>query len=345
MDGGYRSVTEQIERETLSPRACRSAYSKGREEPEPDDDLRTCFQRDRDRVLHSKAFRRLAHKTQVFLAPEGDHYRVRLTHTLEVTQIARTIARALRLNEDLAEAICLGHDLGHTPFGHLGEEVVARWHPGFRHNLQSVRIVEVLDDLNLTWEVRDGIANHTWSMPMPSTLEGQIARFADRIAYLNHDIDDAIRAGILAEHQLPAATRELGRTPSQRVRTMVGDLVGASESAGSIEMTADVFDAMTVTRNFLFERVYLGRVAPATSDAVERMLETLLEHHSRNHLPGSRIGEMGLRRRCDDEPRRGIAADEDARTAAVDYVAGMTDRFAIRAFESVVGEPCPPLLL
>jgi dGTPase len=187
MERSVRERTEQIERETLSPHALLAAESKGRDVHENDDAIRTCFQRDRDRIVHSKAFRRLAHKTQVFLAPEGDHYRVRLTHTLEVNQVARTIARALQLNSDLVEAVCLGHDLGHTPFGHLGEEIVAEFLPGFRHNLQSVRVVDVLEALNLTWEVRDGIANHTWSMPMPETLEGQIARYADRIAYLNHE--------------------------------------------------------------------------------------------------------------------------------------------------------------
>src|ERR687896_2308637 len=220
---------EENEASTLAPGAQLSAASKGRDRPEEDDDLRTCYGVDRDRVVHSKAFRRLAHKTQVFLAPEGDHYRVRLTHTLEVVEVARAIARALCLNEDLVEAVCLGHDLGHTPFGHLGEEVVASYLPGFRHNLQSVRIVEVLEDLNLTWEVRDGIANHTWSMPMPATLEGQIARFADRIAYLNHDIDDAVRAGILAATELPRMTRSvLGTTHSDRIHRMVIDLVEAS---------------------------------------------------------------------------------------------------------------------
>src|SRR5918992_1887729 len=219
MDPVPRLRSEEIERSTLAPAARLASATKGRERWEPEDNIRTSFQRDRDRIVHSKAFRRLGHKTQVFLAPEGDHYRVRLTHTLEVTHVARTIARALRLNEDLVEAICLGHDLGHTPFGHLGEEVVAGFYPGFRHNLQSVRIVEVLEDLNLTWEVRDGIANHTWSMPMPSTLESQIARYADRIAYINHDIDDAIRAGILDERDLPTdTTRVLGDSHGARIR-------------------------------------------------------------------------------------------------------------------------------
>lgn len=316
---GTRERTEQVEAETLSDRAQLASATKGRDSAEPDDPIRTCFQRDRDRIVHSKAFRRLGHKTQVFLAPEGDHYRVRLTHTLEVTQIARTIARALRLNEDLVEAICLGHDLGHTPFGHLGEEVVARFHPGFRHNLQSVRIVEVLESLNLTWEVRDGIANHTWSMPMPATLEGQIARYADRIAYINHDIDDAVRAGILSESDLPEpTTRVLGDSHSSRIKAMVTDLVGTSMDQDEIGMSSKVFEAMSATRRFLFERVYLGQIAPATREAVEKIVDTLLHHYA-------------------GQP----AAGEDPRIRAVDYVAGMTDRFAIRAFEALVGSPSP----
>ena len=317
-----RELTEKIEADTLSDRACLSAHTKGRDEPEPEDDLTTAFGRDRDRIVHSKAFRRLAHKTQVFLAPEGDHYRVRLTHTLEVTQVARTIARALRLNEDLVEAVCLGHDLGHTPFGHMGEEVVAAWHPGFRHNIQSVRIVEVLERLNLTWEVRDGIANHTWSMPPPSTQEGQIARYADRIAYINHDIDDAIRAGILAEKDLPQATTDLlGASHSERVHTMVGDLVAASTNHDEVTMSGPVFDAMATTREFLFDSVYLGRVAPDTAAEVERILVTLLDHFAVNPPP-------------EGPP---AAGPEDARIRAVDYVAGMTDRFAIRTVEELTG--------
>jgi dGTPase len=322
----WRRRTEELEAASLGERACLARDTKGRERSEAEDDIRTTFQRDRDRIVHSKAFRRLGHKTQVFLAPEGDHYRVRLTHTLEVTQIARTIARALQLNEDLVEAICLGHDLGHTPFGHLGEEVVARFQPGFRHNLQSVRIVEVLEDLNLTWEVRDGIANHTWSMPIPATLEGQIARYADRIAYLNHDIDDAVRAGILAESDLPATTRAtLGTSHSERIRRMVTDLVVASQEAPEIGMSDEVFEAMIVTRDFLFESVYIGRVGSSTQEAVRRILETLLEHHAGAVRPGA--------------VRDPEAADP--RVVAVDYVAGMTDRFALRAFEELVGAPSP----
>src|ERR671919_542870 len=195
MNDVHRLRTETQERESLAPSACRSEASRGRAVPEPDDALRTCFQRDRDRIVHSKAFRRLGHKTQVFIAPEGDHYRVRLTHTLEVTQVARTIARALRLNEDLAEAISLGHDLGHTPFGHLGEQALSPFlERPFRHSEQSLRVVDHLErdghGLNLTWEVRDGIVNHTWAMPEPSTMEAQVVRFADRLGYVNHDIDE-----------------------------------------------------------------------------------------------------------------------------------------------------------
>lgn len=264
----------------------------------------------------------MGHKTQVFIAPEGDHYRVRLTHTLEVTQVARTIARALGLNEDLTEAICLGHDLGHTPFGHLGEEVVASFYPGFRHNLQSLRIVDVLENLNLTWEVRDGIANHTWSMPMPATLEGQIARFADRIAYINHDIDDAMRAELLNVSQLPAITRDvLGVDHPARIRTMVEDLVDASSELTEIRMSERVFEAMSVTRSFLFEHVYLGQVGATTREAVESIVLTLLEHFA----------------------EEGSALEGDSKVYAVDYVAGMTDRFAIRTFESLVEGPSSAL--
>jgi dGTPase len=373
----HRLQRERLEEAILSPRAVHAAASVGRERFEPEDELRTCFQRDRDRIVHSKAFRRLGHKTQVFIAPEGDHYRVRLTHTLEVTQVARTIARALLLNEDLVEAICLGHDLGHTPFGHLGEEAVAAFHPGFRHNLQSVRIVEVLEALNLTAEVRDGIANHTWSMPMPRTLEGQIARYADRIAYINHDIDDAIRAEILREEDLPETTRAvLGAGHSERINGMVADIVRTSWDAAEIAMSAEVFDAMAVTREFLFEHVYMGRVGAATRDAVHHILATLLEHHARlSAAEGSDAGTaasgrgpgapssggagaggdgadaggprpspaVGRGRPATGEGQAAPAGERStaARVAAVDYVAGMTDRFALRAFEDLVGAPLP----
>ena len=229
-----RDRTEEIEGQILSAHAVLAASSKGRERSEPADPLRTCFQRDRDRIVHTKAFRRLKHKTQVFLAPEGDHYRVRLTHTLDVSQIARTAARALRLNEDLTEAIALGHDLGHTPFGHLGEQALSPFlgRP-FRHSEQSLRVVDHLENdgegLNLTWEVRDGIVNHPWSMPPPSTLEAQVVRFADRIAYLNHDVDDALRAGVLLLDDLPSGPIALlGKTHSRRIGVLVGDLVEQS---------------------------------------------------------------------------------------------------------------------
>src|SRR5437773_2036350 len=258
-----RDRIEEIERRTLSDRAVLSAETKGREREEASHPLRTAYQRDRDRIVHSKAFRRLKHKTQVFIAPEGDHYRVRLTHTLEVSQIARTVARALRLNEDLTEAIALGHDLGHTPFGHLGEEALTPFlgRP-FRHNEQSLRIVDHLENegrgLNLTWEVRDGIVNHTWSMPMPATLEGQVARFADRIAYVNHDVDDAIRAGIISAEELPArAVGVLGMTHGERINTLVTDMFDQSEEAEQVALSGSVLDALDELRSFLFERVYL----------------------------------------------------------------------------------------
>src|SRR6059058_979133 len=241
-----RERIEQVERETLSERATLSSATKGRERDEEQDALRTCFQRDRDRIVHSKSFRRLKHKTQVFLSPEGDHYRVRLTHTLEVSQIARTASRALRLNEDLTEAIALGHDLGHTPFGHLGEQALTPFlgRP-FRHNEQSLRIVDHLEKdgrgLNLSWEVRDGIVNHTWSMPQPSTLEAQVVRFADRIAYVNHDVDDALRAEVLEQRELPDLVLEvLGRTHAERVDTLVADLVSTSDDRPEIALSDPV---------------------------------------------------------------------------------------------------------
>jgi dGTPase len=333
--GGLRAghIRERIEAQEaalLRPGAARSAGSRGREQPEEPHPFRTAYQRDRDRILHSKAFRRLAHKTQVFLAPEGDHYRVRLTHTLEVVQIARTIARALRLNEDLVEAICLGHDVGHTPFGHLGEEVLREFlgRP-FRHSEQSLRILDVLErrggdrGLNLTWEVRDGILNHTWSMPQPSTLEAKVARYADRIAYINHDIDDALRAGVLSAGDLPAQTRRvLGATSSERVDAMVGALVDASEDADDIRMEAEVYGVLMLTRVFLFERVYQRPEVAAEQEETTRLLWAVCEHY---------------RRHPEQLPAEGSPAD-DPETRLVDYVAGMTDRFARREYERITGE-------
>ena len=324
-----RERIEQAEDRSLSPYAARSAHSKGRAVPEEPHSLRTAYQRDRDRILHAKAFRRLGHKTQVFLAPEGDHFRVRLTHTLEVTQIARTIARALQLNEDLAEAICLGHDLGHTPFGHLGEDVLSDFlGHRFHHNEQSLRIVDTLETrgarrgLNLTWEVRDGILNHTWATPPPSTLEARIARFADRIAYVNHDIDDAIRAGVLADADLPAVTRTvLGETPSDRIDALVSAVVEASLGTASVDMRAEELGAMLETRKFLFREVYQRPEIAAEVERARVVLATVCKWY--------RAHPEALPR----EPGEAERADLDV--AVVDHVAGMTDRYALREYERI----------
>jgi dGTPase len=324
-----RERIEASERANLSPFASLSAKTRGREVPEGEHPLRTAYQRDRDRILHTKAFRRLGHKTQVFLAPEGDHFRVRLTHTLEVTQIARTIARALRLNEDLTEAICLGHDLGHTPFGHLGEDVLSDFlGRRFHHNEQSLRIVDTLElrgdrrGLNLTWEVRDGIVNHTWSTPPPSTLEAQIARYADRIAYVNHDIDDAVRGGVLAPEQLPEVTRAvLGETASDRIDAMVGAVVEASLDQPSVSMGEEAFAAMLETRKFLFRSVYQR---PEIAGEVERAREVLRTVSAWYGDHPEALPDGGP----DGTP-------PDVRV--VDYVAGMTDRFALREYERIMG--------
>ncbi len=321
-----RERTEEIERATLSPRATRSEASKGREREEPPDPLRTCFQRDRDRIVHSKAFRRLKHKTQVFLAPEGDHYRVRLTHTLEVAQIARTAARALRLNEDLVEAIALGHDLGHTPFGHLGEQALTPLlgRP-FRHSEQSLRVVDHLEregrGLNLSWEVRDGIVNHPWSMPPPATLEGQVVRFADRIAYVNHDIDDAIRAGVLTEDDLPPAPLAvLGRTHGQRIATLVEDLVEASWDAPDVQLSEEVGRALDELRAFLFDRVYLREEVRSEQEKAVGMLRALFRHYLEHP---------------EEIPEEYHRAPGDLPTRVADHVAGMTDRYALRVYEQL----------
>jgi dGTPase len=308
------SFRERIERreELLSPLATRS-YPADREEPEPDSDHRTPFQRDRDRVVHSKAFRRLKHKTQVFIAPEGDHYRTRLTHTLEACGIARGVARALGLNEDLTEAIGLGHDLGHPPFGHTGEAVLdactrERWGSGFRHNEHSLRVVDKIERLNLTAPVRDGILRHTGS-EAPATLEGRIVRLVDRVAYINHDIDDAIRAGVLRFEDLPHAEIELlGARGSDRIETLVVDVLRHSEDAGDIVQGEEVGAAMLRLRQFMFEHVYLGPAAQRERPRIERMLRALFDHYA---------DELG-----DEQP-------------VVDWLAGMTDRYAIREFENL----------
>ncbi len=319
-----REEIEQREEEWLSPYAVRSRDSRGREREERLDSLRTCFMRDRDRIIHSKSFRRLKHKTQVFLAPEGDHYRTRLTHTLEVSQISRTIARALRLNEDLAEAIALGHDLGHTPFGHMGEEAFRDLTPTpFRHNEQSLRVVDKLEyggkGLNLTWEVRDGILNHTGSSPLPATLEGRVVRIADRIAYVNHDIDDAIRAGILIESDLPRSTVEvLGTRHNQRIDTLVRDMVEESRGGDDIRLSPRVAEALDELRDFLFQRVYIGSVAKEEEDKAITVLRSLFRFYLEHP---------------DQMPEEYRAGDEDIRVRVCDYVAGMTDRYAMRKYQ------------
>jgi dGTPase len=312
-----------IEEEFLSPQATRS-YPARRQREEPDSPLRTPFQRDRDRIVHSKSFRRLKHKTQVFVAPEGDHYRTRLTHTLEACGIARTVARALRLNEDLTEAIGLGHDLGHPPFGHAGEEALdeaLREHcgAGFRHNEHSLRVVDVLErdgeGLNLTEPVRDGILNHTGSRK-PATLEGQIVKLVDRVAYINHDIDDALRAGILREGDLPIEEIELlGPTGSQRIDTLVRDIVDHSDGEEEIRQGREVGQAMLRLRKFMFARVYLGPEARREHERVERTMRGLFQYYL------AHPGEI---------PALDPTASECQRVA--DYIAGMTDRFCIAKF-------------
>ncbi|MDN5330976.1 MAG: dGTPase [Tepidanaerobacteraceae bacterium] len=321
-----REITEELEIKTLSPYATPSSKSRGRKVPEEKCSVRTEFQRDRDRILHSKAFRRMKHKTQVFISPEGDHYRTRLTHTLEVAQIARTISRALRLNEDLTEAIALGHDLGHTPFGHSGEDVLNRlMKDGFRHEEQSLRVVDVLErgsGLNLTWEVRDGIRNHN-SRGNPATLEGQVVKIADWIAYINHDIDDAIRAGILKETDLPRAPIEvLGKSHAVRIDTMIKDIIKESYGKPCVKMSEEVYGATVELRSFLFERVYVGSSAKSQEIKAQKMLELLFEYFAKNVelMPEEFVA---------------IAQKEGIERGVCDYIAGMTDSFAIHKFREI----------
>jgi dGTPase len=326
MEGGrsIRERQEALEREVLSDHATLSSTSKGREQDEAPHHLRTAFQRDRDRIVHCKAFRRLKHKTQVFIAPEGDHYRVRLTHTLEVSQIARTIARALRLNEDLTEAISLGHDLGHTPFGHLGEKALSPFFDRpFRHSEQSLRVVDHLErdgkGLNLTWEVRDGIVNHPWAMPQPSTMEAQVVRYADRLGYVNHDIDDAIRAGILGERDLPSsAAAVLGRTHGDRIETLVDDIVSATGLGPDVRMSEDVFQALDELRDFMFKRVYLRAEAAEEQEKAVHVIRALVQYHLQHpaEIPDEYAGGPG-----------------EVAERVIDYVAGMTDRYALKTYE------------
>ena len=324
-----RSLQERVEAweaEFLAEGATRS-YPALRGVEEPDSPLRTPFQRDRDRIVHSKAFRRLKHKTQVFIAPEGDHYRTRLTHTLEASGISRTVARALGLNEDLTEAIGLGHDLGHPPFGHIGEEALdealrERCGTGFKHNLHSLRVVDILErdgeGLNLTEQVRDGILNHT-GPEKPATLEGRIVRLVDRVAYINHDIDVALRAGIIEPRDLPVEEIELlGPTGAKRIDTLVTDIVERSTEAGDIEQSDEIGGAMLRLRKFMFDRVYLGPAARSEVQRVQRTLRGLFDHY---------MDEP------DEVPVLDPGADKCQRVT--DYVAGMTDRFCISRFREL----------
>ena len=320
-----RERTEQIERQTLAPWASFSDGSRGRTRPEPADPIRPVYQRDRDRVIHSKAFRRLKQKTQVFLSPEGDLYRTRLTHTLEVSQIARTIARALRLNEDLTEAIALAHDLGHTPFGHAGERALDKLCPGgFKHYVQSLRVVDKLEKegqgLNLTWEVRNGIVTHTkgtWA----ATPEGRIVRMADQIAYVNHDIEDAVRAGVLDPRTIPRECTEiLGQTKSARITTMIQSILAHSQ--GDVQVGPVEQGAFMMLRDFMYATVYVDKTAKREEQKVEKVLTELYEYYL-THL--DRMSNFYLQ----------LAYQEGGDRAVTDYISGMSDEFAIRVFEDV----------
>ena len=330
-----REILEEQERQRLSPRAALSANSRGREKPYEPCPLRTCYQRDRDRILHSKSFRRLKFKTQVFFSPESDHVRTRLTHTLEVAQVGRTMARALALNEDLAEAIALGHDLGHTPFGHSGEhELAKRLEGGFHHNEQSLRVVERLEQngegLNLTWEVRDGILHHRGKQ-LPATLEGECVALADRIAYLNHDIDDAIRANVLRETDLPAFCRRvLGKTHGERINNIILDLVTNSDGKEHLSFSDDVNEGMNELRDFMFQRVYLDPWVKEEEDKCKQMVGTLFDYYL------AHPGEMPVEYVT-------IAYQEGTERGVADFIAGMTDRYAVRTFTQLYVPKAYPL--
>lgn len=317
-----RERIEAQETQTLCGWATRSAASRGRERPLAACPNRTCFQRDRDRIIHSKAFRRLSNKTQVFISPEGDHYRARLTHTLEVAQIGRTIARALRLNEDLTEAIALGHDLGHTPFGHAGEAALNEVCPeGFRHNEQSLRMVDRIEPLDLTAEVRDGIVHHTGGA-QAATPEGRIIHFADRIAYINHDIDDAIRGGLMRREDIPQPLRStLGETHGRRIDTLVTAMIDYGEREREIGMDTEILNAMLELRKFMFSHVYTGTAAQTEEERARNMLKSLYLYffHHIDELPAD------YRRLIDD-------GDSRARVAC-DYIACMTDRYSIATYK------------
>lgn len=323
-----RQISEEEEKRRLSPYAKLSSDTKGRQKEEIKCEIRTEFQRDRDRIIHSKAFRRLKHKTQVFIAPEGDHYRTRLTHTLEVSQIARTIARALKLNEDLVEAISLAHDLGHTPFGHTGEKILNELHPnGFKHNLQSIRVVDLLEfhenrpGLNLTFEVREGIINHSGDN-LSNTLEGQLVKYADRIAYINHDIDDAIRAEVISEDMLPKdCLIILGETHSKRINTLITDIIENSINQDVITMSEAIRVQMEDLRQFMFENVYFNKKAKKEDDKAEYIVEQVynyfLTHFDK--LP-------------DNTKKIYVDISATKEDIICDYIAGMTDRFMLNTF-------------
>lgn len=323
-----RESLEQWEKEYLSPYAMLSMESKGRNKPEEQCDIRPVFQRDRDRIIHSKSFRRLKDKTQVFLTPEGDHYRTRLTHTLEVSQNARTIAKALQLNEDLVEAIALGHDLGHTPFGHAGERALNRVCPyGFKHNEQSVRTVDILEKdgqgINLTYEVRDGILNHQTS-GLPETLEGRVVRFSDKIAYIHHDMDDAIRGGILKESDVPKEIGEvIGFSCGQRLDFFIHDIVTMSRGKNDIQMSPDAAEAMRKLRQFMFENVYQNPVAKSEEGKAEELTETLYDYFLKHmdKLPAFML--------------KILEAGEPVEKVVCDFVGSMTDRFAIATYQDI----------
>ncbi|MFH1512432.1 MAG: deoxyguanosinetriphosphate triphosphohydrolase [Bacillota bacterium] len=319
-----RKQWEALEREWLSPLAVKSAESKGRVKPEPQCEFRTVFQRDRDRIIHCKSFRRLKQKTQVFLAPKGDHYRTRLTHTLEVAQVARTLARALKLNEDQTEAVALSHDLGHTPFGHIGEATLNRLMPeGFKHNEQSLRMVDVLENdgegLNLTYEVRDGILTHSGDQK-PASLEGWCVRRADRIAYINHDIDDAVRGGIIKPSDLPAdCLRVLGDTHSKRINTMISDILANAPKTERVEMSKEIAEATDKLRDFLFEHVYQDSWRDEEETRCDFVLTTLFDYYGRHpeQMPGEYMA---------------VARAEGTNRGVCDFLACMTDGYIIDLF-------------
>lgn len=315
----------EVEKKILAPQATFAAYSRGRRQPEEDDRFRTCFQRDRDRIIHSKSFRRLKTKTQVFIKPYGDHFRTRLTHTLEVMQISRSIARALRLNEDLTEAIALGHDLGHTPFGHAGERALAGIIGHFRHNEQSLRVVDILEKngegLNLTEEVRDGILNHSGDL-RASTLEGRVVSLSDRIAYVNHDIDDALRGNLICQRDLPqSAVALLGKSSGERIDTMVISVIEQSGSLADIRMAEDVRNAMNELREFLFRRVYWTDYAKELEVELTFHMEKLFAYYL------THIEEV--------PPDIRRVSGGDNRLAVCDYIAGMSDDFAFKKFDQL----------